>query len=121
MRTLDEILEAAKSGGERPTHDECYWAMLACEAMWHWMQRHYQEALFGTKPRSDAAVKLRCEADFQMAKRALAADPKHWLGPDRDWSKPENRERRAASIKLYEKALAGQLPNQKARARKDEA
>ena len=32
MKTLGDIIEMAKSGG-KPSHDECYWALLAVEAL----------------------------------------------------------------------------------------
>lgn len=47
-----------------------------------------------------------------MAKRCMISDPKTWLGPDRDYSKPENRKRREVALGLYRAAAAGTLPNQ---------
>jgi hypothetical protein len=109
MRTLNEILEAAKNGGPWPSHEECYWAMLAIESQWIWIDRHYREAVLVNK--NPKLTEVRLENDFQMSKRLLAADPKVWLGPDRDWSKPENRKRRATAIKLYEKIASKREPS----------
>jgi hypothetical protein len=111
MRTTAEILEAAKTGGEWPTHEECFWAMQALEQAWTMTARKYREQVF--TPKRDDLAKTLCENDFTMGKSCMSADPKTWLGPDRDYSKPENRKRRAVSVKIYEKALAGELPNQK--------
>lgn len=111
MRTVEEILEAAKSGGEWPTHEECFWAMQALEQAWSMTARKYREQVH--TPKSDALSKSLCENDFQMGKSLMGADPKKWLGPDRDYSKPENRKRREICLKLYDKASRGELPNQK--------
>lgn len=107
MRTTAEILDAAKSGGEWPSHEECFWAMQALEQAWIRTSRKYREQV--VTPKSDTLSKMLCENDFQMSKTMLNADPKHWLGPDRDYSKPENRKRRDIALKLYDKAARGEL------------
>jgi len=112
VRTVSEILEAAKSGGDWPTHEECFWAMQALEAAWMMTSRKYREQVF--TPRTEALAKTLCENDFQMGKGLMSAEPKTWLGPDRDYSNPENRRRREISVRLYETALKGELPNQRA-------
>lgn len=114
MRTLSEILEAAKTGGPWPTHEECFWAMQALEQAWSMTARKYREQVY--TPKREDLAKMLCENDFTMSKSCLGADPKVWLGPDRDYSKPENRRRREISVKLYDKALRGELPNQKPKA-----
>lgn len=111
MRSVGEILEAAKSGSEWPTHEECFWAMLALEQAWIMTSSKYREQVF--TPKRDDLAKMLCENDFRMGKSCMDADPKVWLGPDRDYSNPENRKRRAISLKLYEKASKGELPNQR--------
>lgn len=108
MRTLGEILEAAKDGGPTPAPEELLYAMLALEQLWAWDARHYWEAVLSDK--KDAFVKMRLENDFQRAKKAMNIDPKTWLGPNHDWSKPKNRKRRTVAVKLYERAAAGTLP-----------
>jgi len=111
VRTTEQILEVAKSGGEWPTHEECFWAMQALEQAWLMTSSKYREQVF--EPKSDALAKALCENDFTMSKSMFGADPKTWLGPSRDYSKPENRKRRETCVKLYDKAARGELPNQK--------
>ncbi len=111
MRTIEEILEAAKSGGEWPTHEECFWTMQALEQGWLMTQRKYHEQVFS--PKSEPLAKQLAENDFEMGKRCMLADPRTWLGPDRDYSKPENRKRREVALGLYRKAARGELQNQK--------
>lgn len=105
MRSLGDILDAAKSG-ERPTDDECYFAMLACEQLFIMTQRLHGEAIFGAKPQTPATLQRRAEENFQMAKRAMATDPKTWLGPNNDWTNPDNRKRRETALKLFAKVSA---------------
>ena len=111
MRTTSEILEATKTGGEWPTHEECFWALQALEQAWMMTQQKYREQVFS--PKSEARAKMLCENDHAMSKSCLDAQPQKWLGPDRDYSKPENRKRREMSLRLFDKALRGELPNQK--------
>ena len=110
MRTTSEILEAAKTGGEWPSHEECFWAMQALEQAWMMTSSNYREQV--SAPKRDDLAKMLCEGAFTMGKSCMGAPPKTWLGPDRDYSKPENRKRRAIAVKLFDKALAGELPNQ---------
>lgn len=110
MRTLSEILDAAKAGGEWPTHEECFWAMQALEQAWIMTGIKYREQVHS--PKSEALAKMLCENNFQMGKSCLGADPKTWLGPSRDYSNPENRKRREIALRLYDKAAKGELPNQ---------
>lgn len=111
MRTVGEILDAAKAGGEWPTHEECFWVMQALEQAWLMTSSKYREQVFSPK-RTDLA-KMLCENNFQMAKRLMAANPKTWLGPTRDYSRPENRKRREIAVKLYDAAASGNLPTQR--------
>lgn len=108
MRTLNEILDASKTGGEWPTHEECFWAMQALEQLWMMTGNKYREQV--VTPKAPALAHQLCDNDFQAGKRALNADPKTWLGPDRDYSRPENRKRRDVAMKLYDLAAAGKLP-----------
>lgn len=101
MRTVSEILEAAKSGGERPSHDECFWAMQALEQAWIMTANDYRNQVF--TPKTEAIAKMVCENDFQRSKRMLAADPQGWLGPSRDYSNAENRKRRETMVRVFEK------------------
>ncbi len=111
MRTTEEILEAAKSGGEWPSHEECFWAMQALEQGWLMTQRKYHEQVFS--PKAETLARALAENDFTMGKSCMTAQPNVWLGPDRDYSNPENRKRRATSLGIYAKAARGELPNQK--------
>ena len=107
MRTVSEILDAAKTGGERPSHEECYWAMLALEQIWCMTQRAYGNQIY--TPKKDNFAKMTLENNFKTGKTMLAADPQYWLGPSHDWSNQENRKRREVSLKIWDKAVNGEL------------
>lgn len=76
MRTLGEIIEAAKSG-ERPDYDELRLAVCAMDAL----------------------------MTFDRVKRAMAKTPREYLGENYDPDSPAVQERRLASIALMDKFI----------------
>ena len=102
MRTLGEIIESALSG-EMPTHEECYWAMLAIRALGFFDRQ-------ALKHLADVPEKLRnpthdVERSFTRWKMALGKNPKEYIGWDNDPSNPEYQRFRGISVKLAEKVL----------------
>jgi len=77
MRTLNEIIEAAKDG-DKPTHDECYFAMLALDALTVFTVRDLRNAAF--EPKRIPPTMLANE-DHKRWQRALNKPPDEWLGP----------------------------------------
>ncbi len=110
MRTTGEILDAIATG-EVPTHEECYWALQAISMQLNTTMSKYHEQVFS--PKADGIAKAIAETNFQSAKRCMAANPQKWVGPDFDYRDPANRKRREISLKLFDKAMKGELPNQK--------
>ena len=102
MRTLYEIIENAKDG-VMPTHDECYWAMLAYESMLNIDSRNLRNELMAANRPLEAIRKLKADNSFNMYKNALNKSPKDWLGPNNDPSNPEYQKFRQIGIKLFEK------------------
>lgn len=85
MRTLFEILEAARHG-QKPSHDECYYVMLMQSAL-HAMDRQAIRTLLHERVRSKIsnpavrqAIELVNNNIFDRNKKALNADPQKWLG-----------------------------------------
>jgi hypothetical protein len=99
MRTLGEILTTAESG-ELPTHDECYWALVAMAKLEAFDSSDTTRNLAVESP---VARQMRAEESFKRRKRAYASDPKAWLGPEHDPTRPEVQERRQAALRLFEK------------------
>jgi hypothetical protein len=103
MRTLMQIIDAAKDG-QKPSYDECYWAMLALCSLWN-LDRG---ALFdlADQPHPLRTVESIAERSFNRGKRALATSPQEWLGPDSDPANPDYQYERGVFAKLLEKAIA---------------
>ena len=82
MRTLFEILEAARHG-QKPTHDECYYVMLMQSAL-HALDRQAIRSLLNERlkidPKLRAMVELVNNNIFDRNKKALDSDPQEWLG-----------------------------------------
>jgi len=105
MRTLLEIIEAAKDG-EKPTHDECYWAMLALDALSTFDQKTIRD-LAADPPSAVVKVFGRAhvhEESFKRMKTALNTDPQKWVGPNHDPSNPDVQKRRALAKAVFKKA-----------------
>jgi hypothetical protein len=81
MRTLIEIIEAAKDGN-KPTHDECYFAMLAIDALSTFTTRDLRNVGFGTREAKLLSPKFLAEEDHKRWRRALNKPPDEWLGPN---------------------------------------
>lgn len=98
MRTLAEIVEGAKDG-DKPTPEECYWAMLALDALRTFDHMALMELSWNAqKAASPFGLKLQAEESFSRTRRAFAVSPQDYLGPSHDPANPEyQRMRKAAS------------------------
>ena len=97
MRTLGEIIESAKSG-KKPTHDECYWSMLALESLGTLDSLDIRKLLEPSKIFTPEHVH---EKNWDRWKKALGIDPKVWIGPHNDPSSAEYQKQREISKKIY--------------------
>lgn len=80
MRTLFEIIESAK-GGERPSHEECYWALMVVNDLLFFARASLMD-LSGKTPEQwggPFGVKFKAEQEFQRCKRAILVPPEEWL------------------------------------------
>jgi len=100
MRTLFEIIESAKSG-EMPSHEECYWAMLALEALGFF--DHQALSNLANRPSKIRTPEFQWKESFRRYKIALDKDPKEYCGPSNDPSTPEYQKRRSISLKILDK------------------
>lgn len=100
MRTLMEIIESAK-GGNKPTYDECYYAMLALSAL-HSFDSH--DLFRFIDERHDNGInKFIVEEAFQRSKRAYAVSPKHFVGWENDPENPDYQRFRQLAMKIADK------------------
>ena len=115
MRTTAEIVSDAKDG-IMPSHEECFWAMLALSGKLHFAQKDLEaigkemEENRG-KPRP-MGILLRCPSKsevFSSHHKFLNKDPKEWLGKSGDPFSAENQEIRKIGKKLINKAAGKNL------------
>ncbi len=105
MRTLGEIIEAARSG-ERPDYDELRLAVCAMDllmtfdrqAIWKLAEGEQK----GKKPILFWSSLWQRDENFTRVKSAMAKDPKSYLGPNYDPDSPAVQERRRMSIAIME-------------------
>lgn len=103
MRTLLEIIEAAKRG-DKPDYDECYYAMLALNALYSFdsqviLDLHPSAGKIYTR----AGLERVADESFQRGKRCYAVDPKHYIGWDNDPANPDYQKFRKMVNKLFDK------------------
>lgn len=117
-RSLSEIIEEVKTN-KRPAYDELRYAVLALESLRWFTLSALRDLAEYERAHPDKVGFLihsagwQLEEDFQRVKRAMRSQPKNWVGKDNDPENPEYQKFHAMAIKLAEKALAGELPNQK--------
>ena len=110
MRTLFEIVEGARDG-TKPTHDECYFAMLALDALRHFERmdvRTLCEAIAENKPSLKMRGEMTGTESFNRSKKTFATDPQKWLGKNVPGN-PEHDRMRKIAYKVFEKATGVDL------------
>ncbi len=99
-RTLSDILILAKTGN-MPTHDECYYAMLAMESLSIFDGIAFRR--LASKPSKFLTPMKQYEESFNRWQKALNESPKEWLGTNNDPKLPEVAKRIKYSKKIYDK------------------
>ncbi len=105
-RTLMEIVESAKDG-QKPSHDDCYWAMLALDYLLTYANQDLRKSIGhlvvpNGKVPNDLTLKIRLNENFERNKLALGVNPKAWLGPTNDPANPERQRERASNKKIFD-------------------
>lgn len=77
MRTLLQILHAAKNG-DKPSYDECYYAMLALDALSTLDDMAVEDMLERSDNNPD--IKTFYEERWNREKRCYAVSPQHYVG-----------------------------------------
>lgn len=105
MRTLIEITEGAKDG-KMPSHEECYWAMLALSHL-HYFEVSDQRAMNAAS--NNVRRKMIADEAFRRRKVAMSKSPKEWVGWSNDPCNPEYQKMRAIAFEVFEKATGEKL------------
>lgn len=109
MRVLSEIIEACKLN-EEVSKEELAYAVLSLTYVNNMsssllLKLHSEEV--------DSRKKERIASNHENVAKALNSDPKVWLGWNNDPKNPQYQRFHAMGRKLVDKALKGELPNQK--------
>jgi hypothetical protein len=102
MRTLFEIVDGAKDG-QRPTYDECYWAMLALSALLAFERDTIHKMLkeevgpFNREYYANQSLKRNQEA-FKIS-------PQQYVGWSNDPANPDYQRERRIFKKIADKVL----------------
>jgi hypothetical protein len=109
MKTLGEIIEAARSG-ERPDYDDMRLALCAVDmlmtfdrqAIWKLSAAESE----GKKPFMVNSAVWQRDENFDRVKRAMSKTPLEYLGPNYNPDSDEVQERRSKSIALMDKIIS---------------
>ena len=104
MRTLMEIIEDAKDG-IMPTHEECYYGMLAYNAMFIMDHNKLQNELLSEKESPKFIKELFAKNSFDMLKGAYGKAPKEWLGANHDPMNSECQQQRKVHQKILDQFI----------------
>lgn len=112
MRNLSEIIEDCKLNG-RPDYDELRYSVLVLTWLLNGDHRRLREALLLDKIKPEFIRKMEADNSFRAYQSALNKSPKEYLGWEHDPENPEYQKFHAMGNKLVDKALKGELLNQK--------
>jgi hypothetical protein len=113
MRTLYDIIEATKKN-ERPEYDELRYSILVMTGILNLVNHELAEIYVTGKMPSEFSRKLKLSGgSVTMYGEALRKPPKEYLGWNNDPENPDYQRFHEIGLKLVDKALKGELPNQK--------
>lgn len=112
MRTLAEIIEDCKTNG-RPDYEELRYSLLVMTCVLNMVNSELTRLYVEGKMPNELVRKLKIDGICSMYGNALKKPPKEYLGWNNDPENPEYQRFHAMGSKLVDKALKGELPNQK--------
>ena len=107
MRTLFEIIEAAKIG-EPTTHEECLYALLAYASLAYFDESALRKLAF--EPSKFRTPEREAEESHRRWKTALEKSPKDWLGPSNDPANEGCRQRVRMARRIFDKVISQSEP-----------
>lgn len=109
MRNLSEIIEDCKLN-KKPSVDELRYSVIALTSL---MNMANSKLLQFYKDDAKPFNKMMIENVHNAYRTALNKSPKEWLGWNNDPENPDYQRFHTLGSKLVDKALKGELPNQK--------
>jgi hypothetical protein len=105
MRTLFEIIEAAKSN-QPTTHEECFYALLAYAGLSYFDSSALRKLAF--EPSKFLTPERQAEESHRRWKTALDKSPKDWIGWNNDPKNPDYQRFHKMAVKLFDKVAGDQ-------------
>lgn len=112
MRNLSQIIEDCKTNG-RPDYEELRYSLLVMTGVLNMVNGELGKLYVEGKMPNELVRKLKINGICSMYSKALNKPPKEYLGWNMDPENPEYQRFHAIGTKLVDKALKGELPNQK--------
>jgi len=112
MKKLSEIIDYCKKNKEVDAYDLIY----AVVALTYLLNMANSKLLRFYKNDMNKLDKLILENHYKACNAAMNKPPKEWIGWTNDPENPECQEFHSFAEKLVDKAIKGELPNQKAKA-----
>jgi hypothetical protein len=112
MRNLSDIIEDCKTNG-RPDYDELRYSLLVMTGVLNMVNGELVKPYVEGKMPNKLVRKLTLDSICTMYGKALNKSPKEYLGWNNDHENPDYQKFHAMGTKLVEKALKGELPNQR--------
>jgi len=112
MRNLIDIIEDCKTNG-RPDYEELRYSVLVMTGVLNMVNSELTKLYVEGKMPNELIRKLKLDGVCSMYGNALKKSPKEYLGWNNDPENPDYQRFHTMGSKLVEKALKGELPNQK--------
>ena len=113
MRNLADIIEDCKTNG-RPDYEELRYAVLVMTGVLNLVNHELTKLYVEGKMPHEVIRKMKLDGGIcSMYGNALRKSPKEYLGWNNDPENPDYQRFHAIGSKLVDKALKGELPNQK--------
>lgn len=107
MKTLGDIIEACKDGQKLP-YEDVFYALIAMDALSSFDTMALRKLAFDP-PAKLMTAEWQANESWDRWKRAYEKPPKEWLGWNNDPENPDYQKRRTVALKLYAKAMNGEL------------
>lgn len=109
MKNLSEIIEMCKLN-QKPEYEELFYAVLSLTSVANMLSMNFRNIEPDTK---EFILNMKKDNMHTLYRNALNKSPKEFMGWNNDPENPEYQKFHAIGNNIVEKALNGELPNQK--------
>jgi len=112
MRNLADIIEDCKTNG-KPDYEELRYSVLVMTGVLNLVNNELVKLYVEGKIPNELIRKMKLDGICSMYGKALNKSPKEYLGWNNDPKNPDYQRFHKIGMKLVDKALKGELPNQR--------